>query len=298
MTTTLVAHHLDAREAAAQLRAKLYDLGERQGLARTKNSNGRRYDSRHRSGKTLNIKLDEVDLAISEADEAIFSLRSEVFGRMPVWHGEFDRWVKKRASNLAVRTSLQAVVFSAIAFNPLSKFFPAFATWLLSLSGWLEGVLLWRPVSPEVLSHGIVFIVVGYASLAIGYRYHQGQLRLKIDGVRAKAWLRLERKWNPRSGDFDAFEEWEYRFADGDNESANNSSTDVELATCDGWRSVLNVGSDATIEDIKSAYREAIKRYHTDRVEGLGDKIRAVAEEESRRLNDAYSSAKAELGFS
>lgn len=237
-------------------------------------------------------------MAISEADDAIFNLRSEVFNRMPIWHKEFDAWVKKRAANMAVRTSLQAIALSVPAYGALSRFVPGFTTWLRSLAERPAGILLWKPLSLEILSHGMVFIVVGYASLAIAYYYHRGQQRLKIDRARASAWLRQERKWNPRSGDLRAFEEWSYRFPDGDGESEDGSSNSVEPAPASDWRSVLDVGQEATIEEIKSAYRQAMKSYHTDRVEGLGEKIRAVAAEESKRLNEAYSSAKAELGFS
>jgi len=40
-----------------------------------------------------------------------------------------------------------------------------------------------------------------------------------------------------------------------------------------------------TREQIKSAYRKKISEYHPDKVNGLGDKLKALAEEESKRIN-------------
>ena len=72
--------------------------------------------------------------------------------------------------------------------------------------------------------------------------------------------------------------------------------------TCNGpdklpWYEVLSVPPDATRESIKSAYREAMRTYHPDTVARLGQKLRDLAEQESKRINEAYSEARAERGF-
>ncbi len=55
----------------------------------------------------------------------------------------------------------------------------------------------------------------------------------------------------------------------------------------------LNLGPDATATEIRGAYRRKIAEHHPDKVAQLGDKIRSVAEEESKRINAAYECLKA-----
>ncbi len=48
---------------------------------------------------------------------------------------------------------------------------------------------------------------------------------------------------------------------------------------------LLGLNGKPTREQIKSAYRKKISEYHPDKVNGLGDKLKALAEEESKRIN-------------
>ena len=51
---------------------------------------------------------------------------------------------------------------------------------------------------------------------------------------------------------------------------------------------VLQIAPTATVEEIKSAFRKRMQEYHPDRVASLGIRLRTVAEEEAKRINDAY----------
>jgi len=51
---------------------------------------------------------------------------------------------------------------------------------------------------------------------------------------------------------------------------------------------VLGVPRDATLEQIKAAYRTLIVQYHPDKVAQLGPELRQLAAEKSRQINDAY----------
>jgi DnaJ-domain-containing protein 1 len=59
------------------------------------------------------------------------------------------------------------------------------------------------------------------------------------------------------------------------------------------WWDVLGVKPQASLEEVKAAYRTRIKQYHPDRVAGLGEEIIQLAKDRSRRLNEAYEAAKA-----
>jgi curved DNA-binding protein CbpA len=51
--------------------------------------------------------------------------------------------------------------------------------------------------------------------------------------------------------------------------------------------SILGVEEDATLDDIKKAFKQKVLQYHPDRVNNLGDKIKLVADMESKRINEA-----------
>ncbi|MBF0098832.1 MAG: TonB family protein [Magnetococcales bacterium] len=57
------------------------------------------------------------------------------------------------------------------------------------------------------------------------------------------------------------------------------------------WHVVLNISQNATLEEIKQAYRMLIGQYHPDKVVNLGDEIKQVAERKSREINNAYEQA-------
>jgi DnaJ-domain-containing protein 1 len=57
------------------------------------------------------------------------------------------------------------------------------------------------------------------------------------------------------------------------------------------WFEVLEVAPAASLEEIKAAYRSKISSYHPDRVASLGWEFRKLAEERSKMINEAYSTA-------
>jgi DnaJ-domain-containing protein 1 len=77
----------------------------------------------------------------------------------------------------------------------------------------------------------------------------------------------------------------EYDEIDDEDQS---SEDDLEEAYDEeSWYEVLGVSSDATEDEIKTAFREKIKQYHPDRVSGLGEKLQHIAEFETQKLNAA-----------
>jgi uncharacterized membrane protein YkvA (DUF1232 family) len=52
--------------------------------------------------------------------------------------------------------------------------------------------------------------------------------------------------------------------------------------------SILGVEHDASPEEITRAYREQMKRYHPDRVGGLGEELQRLAHEKTLEIQRAY----------
>jgi DnaJ-domain-containing protein 1 len=63
------------------------------------------------------------------------------------------------------------------------------------------------------------------------------------------------------------------------------------------WWETLNVGKDASPDQIKSAFRKEISKYHPDRVEGLGIELRELADRKAKEVNQAYTLAKEQRRF-
>jgi DnaJ-domain-containing protein 1 len=63
------------------------------------------------------------------------------------------------------------------------------------------------------------------------------------------------------------------------------------------WWEILNVDRNASPEQIKSAFRKEISKYHPDRVEGLGIELRELADQKAKEVNRAYALAKEQRHF-
>lgn len=61
---------------------------------------------------------------------------------------------------------------------------------------------------------------------------------------------------------------------------------------------ILEINQDASIEEIKKAYRDMAKKYHPDKVAYLGEDFRKSANEKFAKVNEAYEKIKKERGFS
>ena len=74
------------------------------------------------------------------------------------------------------------------------------------------------------------------------------------------------------------------------NNSQANYKTNIDsLEEC---FTILGLIEGASSEDIKSAYRRKMKEYHPDKVANLGEKLKAIADIETKKLNAAYAMLK------
>jgi hypothetical protein len=68
----------------------------------------------------------------------------------------------------------------------------------------------------------------------------------------------------------------------------------IEAGSVDGggdWIAVLGVSAQATINEVKHAYKILIKKNHPDRVQDMSPAFRTLAEAETRKINAAYRQA-------
>lgn len=79
-------------------------------------------------------------------------------------------------------------------------------------------------------------------------------------------------------------------------ETRRRAPTPAPKAVGPPWWEVLRVPRGASLKEAAAAYRDLIRQNHPDKVAHLSEKIRRVADEETRRINEAYAEAQRMLG--
>ena len=69
------------------------------------------------------------------------------------------------------------------------------------------------------------------------------------------------------------------------------STPPVDAANTPAWHEILNVAPQASLEEIRLAYRALMSQYHPDKVATLGPELRALAERKSKQITCAYREA-------
>lgn len=60
---------------------------------------------------------------------------------------------------------------------------------------------------------------------------------------------------------------------------------------------ILEIDRNATVEEIKSAYREMAKKYHPDKLQHMDEAYRKGTEEKFRKVQEAYEQIRKERQF-
>jgi len=76
--------------------------------------------------------------------------------------------------------------------------------------------------------------------------------------------------------------------------SAQNRARETarnEKTTSASWDKILGVSPNASIDEIRRAYKLLISQYHPDKVASLGDELKDLAEHKSKEITQAYREA-------
>lgn len=69
------------------------------------------------------------------------------------------------------------------------------------------------------------------------------------------------------------------------------TSAEPREETARAWHEVLGVDVQASQPEIVAAYKRQISQYHPDRAQQLAPEIRALAEQRSKEINQAFDTA-------
>lgn len=163
--------------------------------------------------------------------------------------------------------------------------------------------------TPKILLLTIGFILYAYAGFLLNdFRLHLSRnwaavlcIGAGALGVTVFIWLRRIAHAYREASEADIQDEEieeEIYYDDDDDEMQDEEFYDEEIVDdVDEWHRVLHVERNSSPDEIKKSYRELMKFYHTDRVNGLDDKIKKIAEEQTKKINVAYAEAKNAIGF-
>lgn len=76
-----------------------------------------------------------------------------------------------------------------------------------------------------------------------------------------------------------------------------SSISSMFVSTTDNDYKILGISKDASIDEIKNAYRKMAKKYHPDKVAHLGTEVVNSAKEKFQHIQNAYENIKKERGF-
>ena len=77
------------------------------------------------------------------------------------------------------------------------------------------------------------------------------------------------------------------RFGKGGRDGRREDA-DGGRATTANWHRILGVRENASLEEIRAAYKRAIARNHPDKVAQMDEEIRVAAETRTKQINAAY----------
>jgi DnaJ-domain-containing protein 1 len=71
----------------------------------------------------------------------------------------------------------------------------------------------------------------------------------------------------------------------------DRAAGDENIESDENWIRILGVSESATIQEVKQAYKALIKQNHPDRVQGMSQAFKKLAETETKKINAAYRQA-------
>lgn len=223
-----------------------------------------RFEMRSRRGQELNQSIEFVSALLADVLDKIEFASTRENRRLIAWQKAVVRWRHGRT----FRYAFYAALIGWCGCVALVEMY-YFRSWTKP-----PGLLIWNPF-PSIIRYSLeVGTIVGWLS---------GLLTLY-----------LARRFNRKALEHDP----DLQLTNGDETAESNGVKDPDNANEKDPYNILNVLPNASVQEIKNAYRSAMKRCHPDTVADRSDRIKATALEEARLINEAYESIRSARKFS
>jgi hypothetical protein len=105
-------------------------------------------------------------------------------------------------------------------------------------------------------------------------------------------WRSRQKEYNQRE-DHQGRKEWDRgenyrRFRREGQNGSHGARSERMVKKEEYFRNILEIQGEITLEEVKRCYKKLVAQYHPDKVCHLGPKLREIAEQEMKNLNEAY----------
>jgi hypothetical protein len=227
---------------------------------------------RHSSIPEQNEELEDLKAYAQHLQAMISRLRNQPLLRL-------KSWISARSVQYALGYAIAVYCVSFVLFWLLAFAISDQPAWMQEFQAEANGGLLWYPFDEQFFYVNAAAVAVSAVATPIIYFIRRYSLR------------------------------WQYSFefcvfADLSNigpaesiyEADIASGEEIAAAVADiqseeDWIRILGVSESATIEEVKEAYKTLIKQNHPDRVQGMSQAFKKLAEVETKKINAAYRQA-------
>ncbi|MEH2589824.1 J domain-containing protein [Bradyrhizobium sp. AZCC 1721] len=243
-----------------------YRTGASNGLSLTSKSNGTRFDKRKSLGRALNAALDDAASKIFEYQSLRITYEERRQALKRKYYNQVKKWARPKAAN--VSNWVGAIGLCLALFASLTT----------GIGDLASNVVVANPYNAKP------GLIAGFIVGALGY------------GIAYFVTMRTKMAESNYSAKYEERAAFLAKLDADARETVNEEATEWDVGgqaePAEDWHTVLNIGVDATVDQIKAAYREAMKQYHPDNFEGRGQKIKDLANQETRRINAAFEAAR------
>lgn len=269
---------VDAKAALKELKVRKKELEEQyqelisegvdEGVRYIENEE--RFERRSNRGQQLNSQLESLKEDYAHLENEIEIMKHPEHRQIDAWLTELRSWYRGQAFRVACVAAVAA--FAAICV--VVEIYSVTATLRLAIFQ-----MIWNPAPAifrqSTFAGALGGWIVGLPTLFFARGFFERKADQTIDEL--------------FSDEGDEIAE--------DDEAEDAESAPEDDSTGKRWEEILNVSSEASDDEIKKAYKEAIRKCHPDTVADRSDLIREAAMNEAQRINVAYQEARSERGF-
>lgn len=242
-----------------------------------------RFEERSRKGQELNEQLRHWGAEFETASQLLKDAEAPNEHASNEWANAVRKWYHhagiEKAKQSTWKNAISAFLCAWIVGEVIGMGSPDFMSWFR---------FAWNP-APEFLHPALSWgAIAGWTTTFFSLRSPSIEFE---NSARRKIGEFIEAK---RSRE--AAEDGQYCSEEPDDEEARSSRTDDDFNAIP-WHQTLNVDPKSQPDTIKAAYKKAAMECHPDRVAHMSERIRAAAEEEMRRVNEAFEQARVARGF-
>jgi hypothetical protein len=187
-------------------------------------------------------------------------------------------WIKGRSINCALGYAIGVYVVSFILLWVLAFGASDQPAWAQEFDTEMIDTVVWYPFDERIFYANAVAIGLSAIALPLIYLARRYSLRRQYS-LELCVFMDLA-DIGPTGSVY------EPDFGPQQREPQVNHALDDE-----NWIRILGVSESATIDEVKKAYKSLIKQNHPDRVQGMSQAFKMLAETETKKINAAYRQA-------